>query len=119
MKKTKTNEEELHTQLMKRLETFPLNKRSLAAFWVLVTEKRPLTGLEIANYLDINPHNIDRTLKPLQQRKMVQSGKVPGKPSKTRYFVPPIEYVERLYINAVRSEFRTLFQEAYRQDQRM
>jgi len=106
MKKTEIGEE--------KLDAFPLKKRSLAALRVLATENRPLTGLEIANYLDINPHNIDRTLKPLLQRKLVRSGKIPGRPSKTRYFVPPIEYVEQMYVNAARNEFRTLFQEAYR-----
>jgi DNA-binding transcriptional regulator GbsR (MarR family) len=110
MKKT-----QFDRQLMKPLETFRLNQRSLVAFWVLVTEKRPLTGLEIADCLGIKPHNIARTLKPLQQRKLVRSGKIPGRPSKTRYFVPPIEYVEQLYVSSARNEFRTLFQEAYRQ----
>ena len=88
----------------------PLNKRSLAALQVLVTEKRPLTGLEIATRLDLKPHNIDRTVKPLLQRKLVRSGKIPGVPNKTRYFVPPIEYVEQLYVNAARNEFRRLVQ---------
>ena len=98
---------------VERLEILSLNKRSLAAFWVLATEKRPLTGLEIADYLGISPRNIDRTLKPLRQSKMVRSGKIPGTPNKTRYFTPPIEYVERMYISAARKEFRMLFQDAY------
>jgi len=101
---------------MKRPELSPLNERSLAAFRVLVTEKRRLTGLEIADYLGIKPHNIDRTLMPLQQRRMIRSGKIPGRPNKTRYFMPPIEYAEHMYVSAARNEFRRLFHDAYEHD---
>jgi hypothetical protein len=87
----------------------PLPPQSIAAFRILVSEAKAVSAGRLARIMGINPHNVYKMMLPLDNRRIIRTGKIIKRSYSARHYI----WARNAYMRHAGAEFDRLFLDVY------